>query len=668
MSNHSDADSDKQRIGSSTPLTSTEPSLAEAAHNWYAKLHPIGTSPDHAPISDKAIAAQPLNLSIFFRIWLAVAVIIIVSGIVAFTQLFEHVKPTTQQVIEDTLVDTSKLLAASLKLPLQTGKLYSKDYQTALDQAFIGHKISAETLATANELDPPSPLNDPDIPSYIKGSKRVPTPWYHLKTHSSFRVYVTDAKGRVIYDSKQDASNAEGQDYSRWNDVYLTLRGHYGARSTAQRPGDSASSVMYVAQPIMGDRGDIIGVVSVGKPVATIVPYLEATRHRMLTALLVISALALIMAGLVAWWLRQSMALVTRYTRSLARQTDKPYFYLGRELNELSDTIEGMKHRLENRAYVTDYVHTLTHELKSPLTAIRASGELLEDPALDEEDRLMLSQTITEQSIKLQLLIDRLLLLAKVEQPTFKLQRELIELPSLMQSLINLSDVKRQQQQLPPIALWIDEQPVQSISSLNTRHDSNQGEVNDASNDEAQLMTQAASIKLFADKFWLSQALQNVLDNAVYFADSQVLINLRRQENRVLIDIFNDGAPIPDYALDKVFDRYFSLSHQSALHKPMAAGSTQTESPSAQALSPKSNSQSAGQHGQAKKGTGLGLTLVKQVVEHHGGSVHIGNIAEDKGSPLAAEPSDSTGISKPVGSRGVLVTIELPLAIEGAVE
>lgn len=591
--------------------------LAVNAQNWYAKLHPIGTSAEIASSPDKLAATRPLNLSIFFRIWLAVAVIIVISSLVAFTQLFEYVKPTTQQVIEDTLVDTSKLLAASLKLPMQSGKLYDDDYQAALDQAFIGNQLVNINSAALKGANAP----------------QAPTPWYHLKTHSSFRVYVTDPNGIVIYDSRQNKGNAEGQDYSRWNDVYLTLRGQYGARSTATRPGDSTSSIMYVAQPIHDNQGVIIGVVSVGKPVATIVPYLEATRSRMFTALLVISALALIMAGLVAWWLKQSMALVTRYTRSLAKQTNKPYFYLGRELNELSDTIEGMKHRLENRAYVTDYVHTLTHELKSPLTAIRASGELLEDPLLDEEDRMMLSQTITEQSIKLQSLIDRLLLLAKVEQPTFKLQKERLYLPDLLQSLINLSEVKRQQQHLPQIPLWINEQPIEMKDQISH--------------------SDQRSLTLSADKFWLSQALQNVLDNALYFAQSQVLVNLRPQEDRVQIDIFNDGAPIPDYALDKVFDRYFSLSHQSITASPTATAN---------------NSTSTQSRPQAKKGTGLGLTLVKQVVEHHGGRVQIRNI-----STLNLKPQDlsTDGLSIDNHSpkmptevtSGVLVTIELPISM-----
>lgn len=648
-----------------TDGTTTSPTNAhvtnekDLANNWYAKLHPIGSNKEETPSAKQL--KQPLNLSIFFRIWLAVAVIIIVSSYVAFTQLFEYVKPTTQQVIEDTLVDTSKLLASSLKAPILSGELYNDAFQRTLDQAFIGSKVVR--LPATSKKDKPTTTS--------KDAQRHPAPWYHLKTHSSFRVYVTDKDGIVIYDSRQNEANDEGKDYSRWNDVYLTLNGQYGARSTAQRPGDSTSSVMYVAQPITADNGELIGVVSVGKPVSTIVPYLDATRSRMLTALLVISALSLLMAGLVAWWLKQSMALVTRYTRSLANQTNKPYFYLGRELNELSDTIEGMKHRLENRAYVTDYVHTLTHELKSPLTAIRASGELLEDPALDEEDRLMLSQTITEQSIKLQSLIDRLLLLAKVEQPTFKLQKEPLELIELLQSLINMSAAKRQQKHLADIPLLINGCPIPADSNLGKNNNSTPSQLIDSTigidnhqPKQAQENKQApiTAITILADKFWLTQALQNILDNALYYANELVAINFRPQSDRILIDIFNDGPAIPDYAIDKVFNRYFSLSH----HAPASASSTVTTT---QPASPSTKNF-------AKKGTGLGLTLVKQVIEHHGGQVSIRNLvdmvidrADQNGDILSSsKPMDqgnndnNPSATAPASLSGVLVTIELPLS------
>ena len=558
-------------------------------NNWYTKLHPMGTS------QQQAQPKQPLNLSIFFRIWLAVALILIVSGIVVFTQLFEHVKPTAQQVIEDTLLDTSKMIAANLQEPVQSGQISNTAYQQQLDSAFIAqpasfkdHSIKSKTAKTAYNLD-----NEPE---------------YKQKTASSFRLYVTNSQGIVLYDSLPASDNAEGADYSRWNDVYLTLRGQYGARSTPDTNSTRGSSIMYVAQPIKDDLGHLIGVVSVGKPVDSVLPYLDNTRQRMLITTLLISIVSLILAGLVAWWLQQSISLVTRYTSALAEDTKKPYFYLAHELNSLTDTIESMKHRLENRAYVSDYVHTLTHELKSPLTAIRASGELLEDDNLDLDDRQMLSQAIGEQSIKMQQLIDRLLLLAKVEQPTFRLNRQAISLTPILTSLIKDSSVKVQQRHLTPIKLLIDHKQINHIAA-----------------EQVYSPALLAKTTVAADRFWLVQALQNVLDNAIYFASNEVSIEVTTAQNSVTIDILNDGQPLPDYAIAKAFDRYFSLSHQK--QSPQASGNT------------------------LKKGTGLGLTLVKQVIEHHGGSISINNVDDDKEIENIRSPSE-----------GVLVRIILPLA------
>ena len=554
--------------------------------NWYAKLHPIGT------VQQTTKPKRLLNLSIFFRIWLAVALVLVICGVVAFTQLFGYVKPTAQQVIEDTLLDTSKFLAANLQLPLSSGQLYDDVYQAKLDTAFIG-----------------MPATDSDI-----------EPEYKHDSYSSFRVYVTDKAGIVIYDSLPEPDNDEGQDYSRWNDVYLTLNGQYGARSTTQNRNQRDGTIMYVAQPIRNDTGELIGVVSVGKPVASVLPYLDNTRNRMFITALLMSIAALILAGLVAWWLKQSITLVTQYTSALAEDTKKPYFYLGHELNSLTDTIESMKHQLENRAYVTEYVHTLTHELKSPLTAIRASSELLEDDGLDEEDRQMLTQTIGEQSIKMQQLIDRLLLLAKIEQPTFKLNRQLTPLLPLLQNLAKDNSAKLQQQHLPPIKIYIDDQSV---------------------SENAVLSPNTLNISVFADQFWLVQVLQNVLDNAIHFANSTVIIDIHHTSHTVTIDIFNDGKLLPDYAINKAFDRYFSLSHHS---QP----TYQPQSPHQNLESDYSNSS----HQTIKKGTGLGLTLVKQVIEHHGGHVTINNINAEKDKNHIAFNQLT----------GVVVSITLPLA------
>ncbi|WP_201591145.1 two-component system sensor histidine kinase CreC [Psychrobacter fozii] len=580
--------------------------------NWYAKLHPIGTA------QQKTEPKRLLNLSIFFRIWLALALVLTICGVVVFTQLFGYVKPTAQQVIEDTLLDTSKLLAVSLQVPLSSGQLYEEDYQARLDSAFIGTPATNKT-------------REPD---------------YKNKSYSSFRIYVTDHSGTVIYDSLPYPDNDEGQDYSRWNDVYLTLQGQYGARSTTRDHNQRDGTIMYVAQPIKDAAGNLIGIVSVGKPVASVLPYLDDTRNRMLITALFMSIAALMLAGLVAWWLKQSITLVTQYTSALAEDTKKPYFYLGHELNSLTDTIESMKHRLENRSYVTDYVHTLTHELKSPLTAIRASSELLEDDgldssALDIEDRQMLIQTIGEQSIKMQQLIDRLLLLAKIEQPTFKLNQQLTPLLPLLQTLAKNNAAKLQQQLLAPIEIYIDDARFTDTTSLQPNI--------------------LANTSVFADQFWLVQVLQNVLDNAIHFAESTVNIHIHNTVQTVTIDIFNDGKLLPDYAVKKAFDRYFSLSHQSqATYSATSHLSNTSSEPSfdKQSITETKPEQLSTSGNTLKKGTGLGLTLVKQVIEHHGGHVSIDNVHSNED----AKNGESSAIK--YSHSGVMVSITLPLTRE----
>ncbi|MGQ7790370.1 hypothetical protein ACULNC_21380 [Shigella flexneri] len=110
---------------------------------------------------------------------------------------------------------------------------------------------------------------------------------------------MTDAHGKVLFDS---ANKAVGQDYSRWNDVWLTLRGQYGARSTLQNPADPESSVMYVAAPIMGGSR-LIGVLSVGKPNAAMAPVIKRSERRILWASAILLGIALVIGAGMVWWM-----------------------------------------------------------------------------------------------------------------------------------------------------------------------------------------------------------------------------------------------------------------------------------------------------------------------------------------------------------------------------
>src|SRR5690606_28976166 len=127
--------------------------------------------------------------------------------------------------------------------------------------------------------------------------------WGVEKQAVSHRVYVTDARGIVLLDS---TGSAVGQDYSRWNDVYLTVRGQYGARTTREDPADENSSVMHVAAPIR-DGGQIIGVVSVAKPNQSLQPYIERSQRRLGWLGAGLIGLGLLIGGVLSWWLSGSL-------------------------------------------------------------------------------------------------------------------------------------------------------------------------------------------------------------------------------------------------------------------------------------------------------------------------------------------------------------------------
>jgi two-component system, OmpR family, sensor histidine kinase CreC len=98
-----------------------------------------------------------------------------------------------------------------------------------------------------------------------------------------------------------------------------------------------------------------------------------------------------------------------------------------------------------------------------------------------------------------------------------------------------------------------------------------------------------------ADSFLLGQAIYNLLENALDFSPPNSEINvLVTEENHQIIQIKDQGTGIPDYALDKVFDKFYSLSRPTT----------------------------------QQKSTGLGLNFVREVAKLHGGNVTLENHAE----------------------------------------
>lgn len=461
---------------------------------------------------------MPLGVRIFLVYFLFVGL----AGWFVLSTVMDEIRPGVRQSTEETLVDTANLLAEILRDEVKNGSL--------------AQGRLPELLKAYGQRQPQAQI------------------WGVEKRVVSHRIYVTDARGIVLLDS---SGIAVGQDYSRWNDVYLTLRGEYGARSTREDPADEDSSVMYVAAPIR-DGGQIIGVVSVAKPNKSLQPYIERSQRRLgwLGAGLIV--LGLLIGGVLSWWLSGSLRQLTRYAQAVSQgQRAELPTLRGGELKQLAEAVQKMRTELEGKAYVEQYVHTLTHELKSPLAAIRGAAELLEGE-MPAEQRQRFVANIAGEGARLQQLIERLLNLALVEQRQGLEERVAVELRDLAEELLRGQAAR--------------------IQAADLR-------VENAIPD---------GLHVPGERFLLRQALANLLENALDFTPAGGLLRFTAEVRADGVDLalFNQGSAIPEYALPRLTERFYSLPRPAS----------------------------------GRKSTGLGLNFVQEVASLHNGELSLRNV------------------------------------------
>jgi two-component system sensor histidine kinase CreC len=423
-----------------------------------------------------------------------------------------EVKPGVRKTMEHTLVDSANLLAELVRPAL----LGSPTDQELVDQPSAGQRIHA-ALARFQERSVAARI------------------WDHQKHTLDLSLYVTDHKGHVLYATD---SGLIGADYSRWNDVYLTLAGHYGARSTRSDPEDEASSIMHVAAPVLAD-GRIIGVVSLAKPTRSVEPIVMASKDKIRARGFLLLVIAAAIGVAFTWKLSDSIGRLDRYARSVtAGARARPRRSRVRELDDLATALTEMQERLEGKQYVERYLHSLTHELKSPLAAIRGAAELLAEADMPALERARFLANIREQADRLSQVAERLLELARVEQMPMLTKPERLDVAELITQTADA---------LAPMA-------AQRGICL-----------------ERDL---AHPCRVRGDRFLLAQALSNLLDNAVSFSpeNAVIQIQLRTSAQGVELRIRDQGPGIPDYAQKKVFERFFSLPRPDATRKGTGLG------------------------------------------------------------------------------------------------
>ena len=246
-------------------------------------------------------------------------------------------------------------------------------------------------------------------------------------------------------------------------------------------------------------------------------------------------------------------------------EESKETLILNKKLTETSNELQKISAQLKRAneellkkdKQKDEFLDTVTHELRTPITAIRAAGEILyDDEEVPDELRLRFLQNIISESDRLNRLINTVLDLEKFESG----KQEIIIQEHPILETMDLA--------LDPLNQLLQKENVKVEFNI----------------------PKNLSLALY-DEERIIQVIQNLISNAVKFCkkeDPEIEVSVTQNEYETLFKFFNNGKQIPEDDLLHLFDKFFQSSNQT-LKKPI--------------------------------GSGLGLTICKQIIEAHNGKI-----------------------------------------------
>lgn len=228
------------------------------------------------------------------------------------------------------------------------------------------------------------------------------------------------------------------------------------------------------------------------------------------------------------------------------------------ELKKISEQLKNANQELVNKDIQKDeFLDTVTHELRTPITAIRAASEILhDDDDIPEELRKQFLQNIISESDRLNRLIDKILDLEKFETGKQKIY---LSKNNITKTIKNTLESLNQLIKNKKIHIEFD--------------DSNK------------------TIRAFYDEERIVQVIHNLLSNAIKFCsetNGKIAISILENETNIEVKIHNNGKIIKKEDAEAIFDKFYQSRNQN-IKKPV--------------------------------GSGLGLAICKQIIEHHKGSI-----------------------------------------------
>ncbi|MBQ7059432.1 MAG: HAMP domain-containing histidine kinase [Firmicutes bacterium] len=214
----------------------------------------------------------------------------------------------------------------------------------------------------------------------------------------------------------------------------------------------------------------------------------------------------------------------------------------------------------QQKKYMADMMSDISHQLKTPLTAVSIMSELLMAPGVSEEQRLEYASRIQQQVDKMTWLIRTLLTLSQLEAGTLEMKKEPIPLEQIIKSIRESLDVM-----------------------ADTSEVSLEAKVPDG-------------LEVAVDRHWFREALSNIIKNCIEHTASGGYVRISASQTNLstTITIEDNGEGIRPEDLPHIFERFYKAKH-TASEAPAVAGNAYS--------------------------VGIGLAMAKQIIQNHDGTI-----------------------------------------------
>ncbi|KUL95294.1 histidine kinase [Bosea sp. WAO] len=402
--------------------------------------------------------------------------------------------------------------------------------------------------------------------------------------------------GRADLPVYDDFANANGKSYT---EVARALAGSPASVVRVNTRGETIVSVAVPVQRFRAVRGALLLSTQGGDIDAVIASERYAIFQVFAVAAGVMIVLSVLLAGTIAEPIRKLADAAQRVRRGVKSREEVPDFSSRHdEIGHLSTSFREMTRALYDRIEaIESFAADVAHELKNPLTSMRSAVETL-PLARTEEARGRLLAVIQHDVKRLDRLISDISDASRLDAELARDDAVPLDVAQLLEAVVSVQNQTRREGQ-PEVELSVERRGQRPAAPAGS-----------------------SVFRVLGHDSRLGQVIVNLIENARSFspADKPVKVKLSRVAGDVLITVEDDGPGIPPHALERIFERFY------------------TDRP---------------EHGFGQN-SGLGLSISRQIVEAHRGSIR----AENR-----YESAQSEGEDKRLGARFV---VRLPAAPQPA--